>query len=208
VVLQQPFGRTLLILLAIGLCGYAVWRVLDATLDPERHGTTPGALVTRIGNAIRGLVYGALGFEAFRLIRGLRGSGGDDAEAWTARLLALSFGPLAVGIAGAIVAAYGISEIVRSARGRQDAKVDCSSAPRSPEIRVRPQAAASRCCSSPGWWTAGGSSRSSPPGCWRTRSIKPCTPAAGASVLRCDARPGSPPRPPPPAGAARGARPD
>ena len=50
-----------------------------------------GAL-TRIGNAIRGCIYGALGLEAFRLARGLRGSNRDQVELWTARILDWPFG--------------------------------------------------------------------------------------------------------------------
>lgn len=126
VVLRQPFGRMLLVVLAIGLCGYALWRLLDAIADPDRHGTTPAGLVARIGNAIRGCIYGALGLEAFRLLRGLRGSRGNEAELWTARIFELPFGDVAVGIAGAIVAVFGVSEVISSIRGKQDAKLDMS----------------------------------------------------------------------------------
>lgn len=123
VVLTQPYGAAMLILLTVGLCGYAAWRVLDAVTDPDRHGTSFGGLVTRIGNVVRGCVYGALGLEAFRLVRGVRGSSGD-AEALTARMLELPAGELLVGIAGGSAAAYGVSELVRSLRGKDDDKVD------------------------------------------------------------------------------------
>ena len=126
VVLSQPFGRILLMVLAVGLCGYAVWRLLDAIRDPDRHGTGLAGFVTRIGNAIRGGIYGALGLEAFRLLRGLGGSKGDEAEAWTGRIMNMPFGELAVGIAGAIIAIYGLSELLDSIRGKDDAKVDLS----------------------------------------------------------------------------------
>ena len=126
VVLGQPFGRMLLLVLAIGLCGYAVWRLLDAIADPDRHGTDANGLVNRIGNAIRGCVYGALGVEAIRLVRGLGGSNGDEAKMWTARIFEVPFGDVAVGIAGAIVTVYGLSELVQSIRGKHDAKLDWS----------------------------------------------------------------------------------
>jgi hypothetical protein len=129
VLLTQPFGQTLLIVLAVGLCGYAAWRLLDALTDPDRDGTRFGGLVTRLGNAIRGVIYGALGLEAFRLLRGLRGTSGDEAELWTARILDWPFGAVAVGIAGAIVVVYGISEIIQGFRGT-DAKLDWSPIPR------------------------------------------------------------------------------
>jgi hypothetical protein len=126
VVLTQPFGQMLLVVLAIGLCGYALWRWLDAFADPDHHGTTALGLVTRVGNAIRGSIYGALGFEAIRLIRGVGRSSGDDAETWTARIFEFPFGAVAVGIAGGAVALYGSSELIRSIRGKHDAKVDWS----------------------------------------------------------------------------------
>jgi hypothetical protein len=128
-VLTQPFGRTLLIVLTIGLYGYAAWRLLDAMTDPDRDGTGPAGLITRIGNAVRGVVYGALGIEAFRLLRGLRGSRGDDAELWTARILQIPFGDVLVGIAGGIAAIYGVSEIIQGVRGTHDTKVDWSRIP-------------------------------------------------------------------------------
>jgi hypothetical protein len=126
VVLTQPFGRLLLLVLALGLCGYALWRLLDAAFDPDRNGTGPSGLVERIGNAVRGGVYGTLGVEAFRLFRGLSGSNGDEARIWTARLLDYPLGAVAVGLAGAIVAVYGVSQVAKGVRGKGDAKVDLS----------------------------------------------------------------------------------
>jgi hypothetical protein len=126
VVLTRPYGRMLLIVLAIGLCGYAAWRLLDAAMDPDRAGTSPMGALTRIGNALRGCIYGALGLEAFRLARGLRGSNRNQVELWSARILDWPFGELALGAAGAIVATFGTWELVRALHGHHDPKVDWS----------------------------------------------------------------------------------
>jgi hypothetical protein len=134
VVLAQPFGNAILGILAIGLCGYALWRALDAWFDPDRHGTRLGGMVTRIGNLVRGAIYGLLGFEAFRLARGLRGSDGREAEMWTARIMDLPFGDWLIGTSGAIVAVYGVSEIVTAMRERVGKLIDVSSLP--PSIRT------------------------------------------------------------------------
>ena len=141
VVLRQPFGRILLVVLALGLCGYAVWRIADAVFDPERHGTRFGGLVERIGNIIRGGIYGMLGLEAFRLVRGLRGSSGGEAEMWTARIMHLPLGDWIIGIVGLIVAVYGASEVRASWRERIGRQIDLSPLP--PEAR-RPVANVSR----------------------------------------------------------------
>ena len=42
-VLGQPFGRTLLLVAAIGLLGYAAWRILQGLFDPDRLGDDWGA---------------------------------------------------------------------------------------------------------------------------------------------------------------------
>jgi len=132
VILSQPFGNTVLFVLAAGLCGYALWRLLDAIVDPDRHGTDFKGLTERIGNVVKFAVYGALGVEAFRLARGLRASAGTDAKLrmWTARLLDVPLGEWIVASAGLIIAAYGISEIVEAVKHRDDARMDLSSIPR------------------------------------------------------------------------------
>lgn len=121
VVFTKPFGRGLLIILAAGLCGYGAWRLLDAFMNPDRDG-----LFIRIGNGVRGLVYGAVGIRAIQLLRGLRTSSGDEAELWTAKALDWPFGALAVGIVGGIVAAYGATQIVQGVKGTHDEKIDWS----------------------------------------------------------------------------------
>jgi hypothetical protein len=124
VILSHPFGNILLFVLAAGLCGYGLWRLLDAFLDPERRGTGFQGLVTRIGHVIRGVVYGGLGIEAFRLARGLSASEGSDTTVrlWTGTLLALPMGDWLVGVLGAITAAYGVSEIVAAIRDNAEEK--------------------------------------------------------------------------------------
>jgi hypothetical protein len=124
VVVTQPFGHALLIVLAIGLCSYGAWRLLDAFFDPDRDGTSTAGLITRIANAVRGLVYGALGFEAIRLLRGAGASSGDEAELFASRVFDWPLGTLIVGIAGLVVALYGLSELVKGVRGTDDHKVE------------------------------------------------------------------------------------
>ena len=129
VLLMQPYGRLVLIVLSIGLFGYAAWRLLEAIFDAERNGTGAAAVVDRLGNALRGCIYGALGVEALRLLMGQRSSSGNEAELWTARILDLPFGAVGVGLAGVVVAAYGLTEMVQALRARRGRKLDWSPIP-------------------------------------------------------------------------------
>src|SRR5690348_10175380 len=43
----QPYGRVLLVLVALGLAGYAFWRVWAAISDADRDGTRWKGLVAR-----------------------------------------------------------------------------------------------------------------------------------------------------------------
>lgn len=133
-ILRQPFGRVALVILALGLCGYAVWRIADAIADPDRHGSGVKGLVVRVGNVIRGGIYGMLGLEAFRLVRGLGGSSGREAELWTSRIMHFPFGDWVIGLAGVIVAVYGASEVRAAWRERAGRLIDLSPLP--PEART------------------------------------------------------------------------
>ena len=129
VILSHPFGNTVLFVLAVGLCGYSLWRVLDAVLDPDRRGTSAKGLGIRIGGAFRAIIYGALGVEAFRLARGLRATGGSDAKIrmWTATVMAWPLGEWLIGLIGLVTAGYGVSEIVEAIREQEDDKRDLGS---------------------------------------------------------------------------------
>ena len=132
-ILSRPLGNTLLFVLAIGLCGYSLWRVLDAVIDPDRHGMRLGGLVTRIGNIVRAILYGALGVEAFRLAAGLRTPRGDGTRVWVARVLEWPLGDWVLGLAGAIVIAYGVSQIHEVLVGHSHSNIDLTPVP----VRMR-----------------------------------------------------------------------
>src|SRR5947209_10536326 len=104
----QPFGRTLLAVLAIGLAGYALWNLVRAALDPEHEGHDGKAMLTRLGYAAVGVSYGTLALVAARQVLG-SGSSGQTSDAtsqdWTARLLGLPFGPALVILVGLVVLA-------------------------------------------------------------------------------------------------------
>ena len=132
VVLTKPFGRGLLTILAVGLCGYGTWRLIDAFKNPDRD-----RLVVRVGNGVRGIVYGALGVRAVQLLRGFGGSAGDQTELWTAKMLDWPLGPVVVATVGGVIAAYGTSQFVQAVTASHDRKVEWASVPSAARLALQ-----------------------------------------------------------------------
>lgn len=111
---NQAFGMILLSVVAIGLFGYALWRFVEAWVDPGHEGADAEGLIKRIGFAVSGIIYGLFGVEALRIAFGSSGGGGDQAQDWTARLMAQPFGLWLVGIVGVIVIGTGLYQFYRA----------------------------------------------------------------------------------------------
>ncbi|MGI9076710.1 MAG: DUF1206 domain-containing protein, partial [Gemmatimonadaceae bacterium] len=124
----QPFGRIMLGIIATGLLGYALWRFVSAATDAERDGSDMKGIALRIGDAWRGLVYGALGVEAMRLLTGSASRAGSSTpDHWTARVMQVPMGRWIVGVAGAGVIAYGIYQLYLAIAGEVRKHLDLSS---------------------------------------------------------------------------------
>lgn len=109
-----PFGQVLLVLVAIGLFGYALWRFVQSFVDPDNTGTDAEGLVKRIGYFGSGVIYIGLGIAAVRLLTGSGGGGGSNADSWTAKLMSQPFGLWLVGIAGAITIGIGLYQLYKA----------------------------------------------------------------------------------------------
>ncbi len=103
---EQPFGKFLLIVIGIGLAGFALWSLIQAIFDTEGKGKKAKGIIARIGYAAVGIAYAALAFGAFQLALGTGSVGqhsSTSTQDWTARLLKLPFGQAIVVIVGLIV---------------------------------------------------------------------------------------------------------
>jgi hypothetical protein len=128
---RQAYGQILLLAIAVGLFGYALWRFIQAWVDPEHEGSDAKGMVKRSGYTISGIVYGLLGVEAIRLVIGSSaggsGDGGGDQQAqdWTATLMAQPFGQWLVAIVGLILIGVGLYQGYRaySAKFKQKLKL-------------------------------------------------------------------------------------
>lgn len=113
---DRPFGAVLLAVVALGLAGYALWRVVGAVADVDRRGRGAKGLAVRAGHLIAGGIHAALAFYCLKLLagRGGRESSETTAHDWTARLLELPLGGWLVAAVGIVIAGFGVSQILRA----------------------------------------------------------------------------------------------
>lgn len=97
---QQSSGRTLLVVVAVGLAGYAAWRLLRAALGhgPEQRDGTGD----RVAAAASGVAYAILCVTAVKILAGDGGGSGGPRKA-TGGVLDWTGGPVLVAVAGAVL---------------------------------------------------------------------------------------------------------
>jgi hypothetical protein len=121
---RQEYGALILVVIAVGLFGYAAWRIIEAILDPERRGASAKGRALRASFAARGIVHAALGVQAVRLATGTGVSRGQAVEDWTGRLLDAPLGRWLVVGAGVAVAGYGIYQLYRAWAAKLSRQLD------------------------------------------------------------------------------------
>jgi hypothetical protein len=126
-ILEQPFGKVLLGLVALGLACYTIWRFMQAFMDLEGKGSDAKGVGRRIGYAFSGLIYGFLAFYAAKLALGNGGSGqGDSRQSLVQELLQQPYGQLLVGLVALGTLALGLYQIYRAVSGSYRKKIETS----------------------------------------------------------------------------------
>jgi hypothetical protein len=100
-VAHQPFGKLLLTLVAIGLAGYSLWRLVRAAIGHGPEGSDSG--IDRIGALGSGIVYGGMCVLAVEILAGSGGGNAGNPKQTTAGILGWQGGTWIVGIAGAVM---------------------------------------------------------------------------------------------------------
>ncbi len=112
---EQPFGKVLLVLTAVGLAGYAIWRLVRAALGHGPEGADDTK--ERIGGVVSGLAYGALFVTALTILLGSGGgSGSRGPDKATGGVLDWPAGQALVVIAGLVLIGVGIDQGVKAVK--------------------------------------------------------------------------------------------
>ncbi len=110
----QPGGAVLLVLVVIGLAGYACWRYAQAAVGTPEDGKKAGA---RAKSLCRAVVYTGLCASAVSVLTGSASSSQDQkSQGWTATLMQNAAGRWLVGLGGIVVFVVGAALIVEGVR--------------------------------------------------------------------------------------------
>ena len=120
---QHPFGHFLLALLAVGLGGYALWRLFRAALGHGREGTDRG--IERLGALGSGIAYAAMCVVAVQILTGPETSG-KGAKKTAGDVFSWPAGRWLVAIAGVVLAGVACYQLIRGLRKKflEDSKTD------------------------------------------------------------------------------------
>jgi hypothetical protein len=108
---NQPFGEFALVVIALGLFAYALWRFVAAASDTEHKGSGAKGVAHRFAQFFSGAVYAAIAVSALKIVIGSGASGGDATQTWTARLMDAPGGTLLVVLAGVAALIGGLFQI-------------------------------------------------------------------------------------------------
>jgi hypothetical protein len=123
-VAQQPLGEIVLWLMTGGFAGYALWRFYEAVAGHRDESAAGKRALKRIGSALNGLVYLALGVLALRTVTG--GSSGSG-QSTIAKVLDWPSGELIVAGAGVAIIVIAIALAVRGLRTDFERDLDSAS---------------------------------------------------------------------------------
>lgn len=108
---QQPFGKILLVVVAIGLAGYSIWKLVRATIGHGRE--AEDSTFDRLSGIVSGIGYGSLCVTAVAILVGSGSSSSGSTSQTTGGVLGWPGGVWIVGIAGAIIIAAGLEQLYR-----------------------------------------------------------------------------------------------
>jgi hypothetical protein len=113
---QQPLGELLLLVLAVGLAGYALWRLLRAALGHGPEGSDDA--MERVAGLVSGVAYGTLAVTAVEIVVGARPGGGASShpDKSTGGVLGWPAGRVIVVVVGLIILGVAFEQAYKGLR--------------------------------------------------------------------------------------------
>ncbi|WP_237705251.1 DUF1206 domain-containing protein [Bacillus coahuilensis] len=109
---SKPYGDILLWIIALGLTGYVVWKIIQAVNDPENNSNEKKSLIRRVFYIVTAVIYSFLTYKAITIaIKDSSSNGGNSQQTISSWLLGQAFGQWIIGAIGIIIIGYGVVEL-------------------------------------------------------------------------------------------------
>lgn len=100
-------GKTLLVLIAVGMVAMAIWQAFEAAIGESGHQDTT-AKAERVLNGARALLYLYLAWIAIKVLQGSNSSMGDNSQSKTSSIMDNTGGRWLIGLVGVVVIGVGV----------------------------------------------------------------------------------------------------
>jgi Domain of Unknown Function (DUF1206) len=104
---SQPLGKTLVIIVVVGMVALAVWQAFEAAIG-ESGPQDKAAIAERVISGIRAIVYLWLAWIGIKVISGANASQAQSQQNTTSHLMGSTGGRWLVGLAGVVVIGVGV----------------------------------------------------------------------------------------------------
>ena len=109
-------GGILILVMTLGLLAYGMWRLSDAVMDIERHGSDRSGVAERLGAGASGLIHLILAWQAIRLFQGDSAADGNRAQEGAQSVLQLPGGGALLVTVGAVLLATGAYQLIKAVK--------------------------------------------------------------------------------------------
>ena len=125
-----PFGLVALTVVAVGLFGYAAWRIVSSITDAERTTIQPTSLMLRLADLVEGVAYGSFGIWVGQYLLRDHVSVDDQTPHMTHRMMQYPGGRWIVIVSGLGILLYAIYQFHSALKRKFLYRLDLSEARR------------------------------------------------------------------------------
>lgn len=110
----NPFGKLVLVVVAVGLAAYSLWGFVRAIYDPLHRGSDTSGYAARLGFVTSAVSYAAIVFLALKLLAGSGAPSGDSTQKTIAAVLTHPAGGGLTILIGLIAIAIGLGQFLEA----------------------------------------------------------------------------------------------
>ena len=111
-------------MVVVGLFGYAAWRILQGLFDRDRLGNNWRGVAIRASFVARGALHAVLGWQAFRLYRGLSAASGTSEREVATEAFRWPLGDWLVVLAGLGLIGFAVQQMYAAITCRLERNLD------------------------------------------------------------------------------------